>query len=256
MKSYVQKTDHLLKQYKVLNLNISQISYVQAISKVMDLARNKEPSYVCFANSHMTIEAKHDPNFAQMVNSANLVFADGVPIQLASKLLYGKTQERISGMDFLPDLIKNANKSKLNVFIFGSTNHIIHSAEKMLSNYFSDVSIVGSVSPPFNKNWDNERYIEIINNANPHLVFVALGCPKQEKWMAKYSKKINAVMLGIGGALPVFAGVTNNAPKWMKKNGLEWLYRLFQDPKRLWKRYLLTNSLIIWYLFIQLITKK
>ena len=112
--------------------------------------------------------------------------------------------------------------------------------------------IVGLLAPPFNKIFDDESYVKIINSSEANLVFVALGCPKQEKWMAMHSSKIKAVLLGVGGAFPVFAGVTKRAPLFMQNMGMEWMYRLFQEPNRLFKRYLITNS---WFMYLVLKTK-
>jgi len=236
---------------KIVSLEVTAISYAKALEEVINLATSRQPSYICFANSHMTVEATTDPGFARMVNNATLVLPDGIPVKVAMNHLYKVKQERISGMDFLPDLMGEANKKKLDVFIFGSTLTVVRALENKLSSFYARVKLAGFIIPPFNKDWNNQEYVKEIQQADPHLVLVALGCPKQEKWMAEYSQQINAVLLGIGGALPVLAGVKKNAPAWMKKNGLEWLYRLLQEPKRLWKRYLITNSLMLWYLIRQ-----
>ncbi len=110
-------------------------------------------------------------------------------------------------------------------------------------------------SPPFREltKEEKEDIVQRINNINPDFVFVALGCPKQEKWMAEHKNKVNSCMIGFGGALEVYAGVKDRAPKWMQDYSLEWLYRFIQDPKRLWKRYLVTNSLFIILLCIQIV---
>ena len=242
--------------YKVVSLEINSISYDVAIKEVINLSTSRKPSYVCFANSHMTVEAALDEEYARNVNNATLVLPDGIPVQKAVNFFYKVNQERISGMDFLPDLIEQANIEGLKLFIVGSSPAVIESVKKILSIKYRNIKLVGFVLPPFNEKWDNAAYIEKINSCKAEVVLVALGCPKQEKWMAKHSKDINAVLLGIGGALPVFAGVKKNAPHWMKKNGLEWLFRLSQEPKRLWRRYLMTNSLMIYYLIRQLLSEK
>lgn len=238
---------------KVINLEISQIKYEDALSYVITLATKRINSYVCFANSHMVVEAKKNEDFARKVNNANLVLADGFPIKKAIEYLYNINQDRVSGMDFLPDLIEVADKLNLSLFILGSTIEVIEATRSVIDTNYSNINIVGYISPPFNEKWNNNSYVNTINKVKPNIVLVALGCPKQEKWMATHSKEIKSVMLGIGGALPVFAKVTKDAPLWMKENGLEWIYRISQDPKRLWKRYLITNTLFIWHLLKQFI---
>ena len=121
-----------------------------------------------------------------------------------------------------------------------------------LKQKYPHLSIAGFYSPPFRQltNIEEEEICNKINSSNPNLIFVVLGCPKQERWMASMKGKLNAVMIGIGGALPVFVGMQKRAPKWMQDYGLEWLFRFIQEPKRLWKRYMVTNSLFL-YLIIK-----
>ena len=120
---------------------------------------------------------------------------------------------------------------------------------------FPNVKIAGLFSPPYDKPLDDKSYIDLINDSGADLVFVSLGCPKQEKWMANHYHNINAVLLGVGGAFSVYAGVTKRAPLFMRNAGLEWMYRLLQEPRRLFKRYFKTNSLFI-YLLIKIKMKK
>ena len=235
---------------KVISLEIALISYKESVSKIITFSKNKISSYVCFANVHMVIEAYRDENFADQVNRATLVLADGMPIVKTLFFLYKEVQDRIAGMDIMPDLIKAAEDSNLKILFFGTTPEILERIKTKIEREFPKVQIVGLLSPPFDRSLDDDIYVEAINSSGAHLVFVALGCPKQEKWMANHSHKINAVLLGVGGAFPVYAGVTKRAPLFMRKLALEWGYRLFQEPRRLFKRYLITNSLFI-YLVIK-----
>jgi len=246
-------TKNLVNHFELVDLKISQISYKDSLKYVVERAIRQIPTYVCFANSHMLIEARYDSSFAQDVNNANLVLADGFPLKVGIKYIHKKHQDRISGMDFLPDVMKILNFEGLNVFIIGSTTDVHLALRKTISSTYPNIKIVGCISPPFNENWNNKSYIELINKANTNIVLVALGCPKQEKWMAKNHKDIHATLLGIGGALPVFAGIAKNAPMWMKNNGLEWLFRLLLEPRRLWKRYLITNTLTLFLISKQLL---
>ena len=118
-----------------------------------------------------------------------------------------------------------------------------------------NIEVTHKISPPFKQKWDNESYINSFNASNTNIVFVALGCPLQEKWMFEHYKKINSVLLGVGGAFPVYAGEVSRAPKWMSNNSLEWLYRLIKEPKRMWKRYFYTNTVFLKLLIQRLIIK-
>jgi N-acetylglucosaminyldiphosphoundecaprenol N-acetyl-beta-D-mannosaminyltransferase len=235
----------------IISLFISTGSYDSFIHRIIELARKKQSSYVCVANVHMTIEAYWDSKFAEMVNDADLVTPDGMPLAKAMKLLYGLRQDRVAGMDLLPDLLEKAEKENLGVFFYGGTDEMLQKTKAFVQATYPDLKEQAYYSPPFRALTAEEEVsvIQQINNSGAQLVFVALGCPKQEKWMAGMKGKINACMLGIGGALPVMIGMQKRAPQWMQKLSLEWLYRLFQEPKRLFKRYFVTNTLFIWLLF-------
>lgn len=227
---------------KVISLNIDLVSYQDALNRIIDAAKQKQNGYVCFANAHMTIEANDNNEYADFVNKASLVLADGMPIVKCLRLLYGFRQERIAGMDVFPDLLRRAGDLRLNVFLFGTTDELLEKIAERINLQFPEVNVVGMFSPPFGQSLDSPEYVNLINASQADLVFVALGCPKQEMWMAKHYGNINSVLLGVGGAFPVFAGVAKRAPLLMQKYALEWLYRLLQEPKRLLWRYLRTNT--------------
>ncbi len=236
---------------KLISLNLSIISYENALTEILQLANTHTPSYACFANVHMIVEAHDNPVFAEKVNTANFVFTDGKPLCVALKLKHNIIQPRIAGMDFMPDILQKANNQvisknnndKLNIFLYGSTNEVLEIISKKIEEKYPQLNICGSISPPFREILEEEKqgYINEINKSNAHLVFVALGCPRQEIWMSENSPQINAVLLGVGGAFPVFAQTQKRAPKIMQKLALEWIFRLCQEPKRLFKRYFYTN---------------
>ena len=240
----------MVEKLKIVSLHINHLCFNESLEQVIQFALQKKPSYVCFANVHMTIEAYNDRSFLEKVNSADLVLTDGKPVALACKLLYHKNQDRICGMDFTPSILEKANEKKLSVFIYGSTTDVINSFKKKIARSYSNIHFAGSISPPFRPLTveETKQDIERINRSNPNLVFVALGCPKQEIWMAENSGQINAALLGIGGALSVVAGLQKRAPKWMQNMALEWLYRVIQQPQRLFTRYFYTNSYFIFLL--------
>jgi N-acetylglucosaminyldiphosphoundecaprenol N-acetyl-beta-D-mannosaminyltransferase len=231
---------------KVISLNISIIGFQNAIMQVIDLAKSKKPSYVCFANVHMIIEGHKNKDFAEKVNKADLVCADGMPVVKTIRSFYKINTERVAGMDIFPELLRAAELGSLKVYFFGTTNEILEKINTNARAQFPKLNVAGSFSPPFDKSIDDESYVEMIRSSGADLVFIALGCPKQETWMAKHYQKINAVLLGVGGAFPIYAGTAKRAPLVMRNMGLEWLYRLLQEPKRLFKRYFITNTLFMY----------
>ncbi len=240
----------MTEKLKIISLSVHHLNFQESLDQVMGFALRKKSSYICFANVHMTIEAYKDRSFLEKVNNADLVLADGKPIAFACKLLHHKKQQRISGMDFTPAILEKANEKDLSIFIYGSTEDVVAGMKKKIATSFSHIHFAGAISPPFRSLTSDEikNDIEKINRSGAHLVLVALGCPKQEKWMAENSDVINAVLLGVGGALPVVSGIQKRAPKWMQNMALEWFYRLMQQPGRLFTRYFYTNSYFIFLL--------
>lgn len=238
------------ERLEILGLHISNITFNTAIDKVKNLAINHQPSYVCFANVHMTIEAHKNKFFASKVNNATLTLADGVPLTKASYVLKNKNLERIAGMDFMPAILSSMNndrQNKFKVFFYGSTDDVLQQLVFHTNKNYPNVEVAGHFSPPFRTITKDETlvYINKINNSGAHVVFVGLGCPKQENWMAENFKKIHAVLLGVGGAFLTTTGLQKRAPLMMQKTGFEWMFRLSQEPKRLFKRYFITNSIFI-----------
>jgi len=228
----------------VLNSSISTGSYQEFINEIFSLVNFKIPSYVCFANVHMVVEGHKDSEFQNIINNANIVAPDGKPISLFLKYFSNLKQDRVCGMDILPDLLKQAAQTGKSVFFYGSTPSLLTRITKKANLEYPTLKVSGSYSPPFKNLSDEENNIALskINDTSPDLVFVALGCPKQEKWMAANRNKIGACLLGVGQAFNVYAGVEKRLPVWMRNLSLEWMYRLYLEPQRLWKRYLVTNS--------------
>ena len=200
----------------------------------------------------MLIEAYKDEAFNQVVSQSDMSTPDGVPLRIAMRILYGIPQERIAGMDAFPDLLKEAAKRKKSVFLYGSTQQVLDAIKERASKELPDLQIAGMHSPPFRKLTEEEEkdIIDTINGSGADLIFVALGCPKQERWAAAHQGKIKGCFLAVGAAFAVYAGLQDRAPKWMQDLSLEWFHRLIQEPKRLWKRYLVTNSLFL-FLFMK-----
>ena len=243
---------------KVITLKINILTLENVLNQILQFAFSLKSSYVCVANVHMSIEAYRDEDFKKLVNNADLVIPDGMPLSRAIKMLYGIKQDRIAGMDLLPRLLIEAEKNDLGVFFYGGTLEMLELTKKYVQVNYPKIVKHYYYNPPFrNLDTDEENIIiNLINDKKVNLVFVVLGCPKQEKWMAYMKGKINACMIGIGGALPVLVGIQKRAPKWMQQTSLEWFFRFMQEPKRLFKRYLITNSYFIILFSKQFILKK
>ena len=233
-----------------LNVHGSQISVGSPesfINKIFESAEVGISQYIYFANVHMVIEAYKDSSFRDLLNNALIVAPDGKPLSIFIWLFYGVKQQRVCGMDFMPLIMKEAERKGKSIYFYGSTKDVLQAIKEKVQIEYPQITIAGSYSPPFRPltKEEDKNVIEMINNSKADLVFVSLGCPKQEKWMASHKDKVNACMLGVGQAFLTFNGMEKRLPKWMRKLALEWAYRLYQEPGRLWKRYLFTNSIFL-----------
>jgi N-acetylglucosaminyldiphosphoundecaprenol N-acetyl-beta-D-mannosaminyltransferase len=234
----------MLSKIKLFNTWVTSAPYKDYIKTITELGKRKKSSYACFANVHMLTEASQYPDFNEVVNKADIVAPDGRPLSMLMKLLYGIEQERACGMDMFPEILKEAETKGLSVFFYGSTEEVLNKILDKAHKEFPYLKVAGIYSPPFrplNKEED-DAVVNMINASGANLVFVSLGCPKQEKWMYDHVGRIKACMLGLGQAFLTYAGMEKRLPKWARDMSLEWLYRLYLEPKRLWKRYLIGNS--------------
>ena len=245
----------------VFGFPISIGSYTSFVDHIISLAGKKSYAYVCIANVHMVIEAYKNEQFAKIINNADVVTPDGMPLIWSLSMIHGIKQDRVAGMDLLPDLLERMMNEKLSVYFYGGSPSLLNQTAILLKNKFPYLQLAGFFSPPFRDltQDENEEIINNINLSKADIVFVVLGCPKQEKWMASMKEKINSCMIGIGGALPVMMGIQRRSPVWMQNIGLEWFFRLSQEPRRLFKRYAYSNSLFLWlflkeYVRVKIIT--
>lgn len=247
-----------MDKLNVVSIPVSTGTYADFIKSLVATATGKKSEYACVANVHMLVEAYKNRRFAQVVREAGYVTPDGKPLSWALRLLHGIKQERVAGMDLLPDLLKEAEASKLSVFFYGATDETLEKTRTYLAKQYPHLQVAGMHSPPFRNltALEEKKIAEKINASGASFVFVVLGCPKQEKWMAGMKGRVNAVMVGVGGALPVMIGEQRRAPQWMQKGGLEWVFRMVQEPGRLFKRYAVTNPLFLYLLMKAYLRKK
>ncbi|TKT87646.1 WecB/TagA/CpsF family glycosyltransferase [Dyadobacter frigoris] len=242
----------------IISLNITTGSYRMFIDNILALINDVTSCYICVANVHMLVEAYNDPRFASIVNKSVMTTPDGMPLVWSMNILHGIKQDRVAGMDLLPDLLKETSEKQIPVYFYGGTQEMLNKTKQFIITKYPGSVLAGLHSPPFREltKIEENDIVEKINQSGAKILFVALGCPKQEKWMASMKGRIMMPMIGIGGALPVMVGLQKRAPEWLQKTSLEWLYRLTQEPKRLFKRYAITNSSFIWLLFKAVVQKK
>jgi N-acetylglucosaminyldiphosphoundecaprenol N-acetyl-beta-D-mannosaminyltransferase len=237
---------------------VSTGGYQDYINQIIRLAAARTSSYVCFANVHMLMEAYQQPGFNQIVNEADIVAPDGRPLSILMRHHYGIKQQRACGMDMFTDLLNAAQQNQVSVFLYGSTPEVLETVTAKAQQEFPLLSIAGSYSPPFRPLTpeEDQAIVNTIQASGAQMVFVSLGCPKQETWMFEHRGQIAACMLGLGQAFLVYAGLEKRLPAWARDLSLEWLYRLYLEPKRLWKRYLKTNSMFLLLAGKSLLTQK
>lgn len=239
----------------LINFSVSTGSYALFINEMTELARQRVSTAVYFANVHMFVEAHDSDAFRELINKADIVTPDGQPLAWMLRLLYGIKQDRVAAMDFMPDMLQRMQQEQLPVYFYGGTQEMLDRIDGFVKEKYPQLKVAGLFSPPFRplSAQEEDEIAAKINTAGPALVFVFLGCPKQERWMAAMKGKVNAVMTGVGGSIPVTIGMQKRAPHWMRTMGLEWLFRFFQEPKRLFKRYAYTNSVFLWVMIKEFI---
>ena len=243
---------------KILGAFIDALSWEEALTKITNWVAKRESRYICICNVHSVVTASQDSNFKRVVDSADMATPDGMPVAWALRKLGFSFQQRINGPDLMWKYCAKAEKTGQSIFLYGNTQETLNILEKKLRLVFPRLNIAGMFSPPFRAatQAEDNQIIEKINNSGAGVVFVSLGCPKQEIWMAEHRGRIQAVMIGVGAAFDYHAGTIKRAPLWMQNNGLEWLHRLCSEPRRLWKRYFVTNTLFLVKISRQLLIKE
>ncbi len=252
-----QKSD-LLPTQNVIGFPVSALSFDEQVAVIMQWARKRVSRVVCVSNVHMLMEGHWHRDFAHVLTQADMLTPDGMPLVWLASVMKGQTQDRVAGMELMMALCKQAEAAGISVFFLGSTPDLLKRIRRQLMLDFPDLAVAGMVSPPFRalSFQEDEAIITEINESKAGLVFVSLGCPKQEHWMFAHRGRVSVTMVGLGGAFSVYAGVKQWAPEWMRKYGLEWCYRLIQEPRRLWKRYALTIPPFLWMAFKQVVKLK
>lgn len=227
-----------IRQVKVVGSYITALQFRDQIETILEWGSRRQSRVVCVANVHMLMEAYWNPVFARILENADMVTPDGMPLVWMIRQV-GIPQDRVAGMDMLLSLCNLAPLYNVSVFFLGSKPEVLEKMQTKVLNEFPHLKVAGFKSLPFRPltQAEDDALIKEINNSGAGLIFVSLGCPKQEKFIHQHRGKIRAVMIGIGAVFPVYAGFHNRAPEWVRESGLEWFYRLVQEPNRLFGRY-------------------
>lgn len=235
------------KRLRVLDVDIDVVSTQQALTRISAWAQARESRYVCICNAHSVVTASNHPAFHRAVMLSDLATPDGAPVAFMLRRLGAAAQHRVSGPDLMWDYCALAAERGESLFLLGSTERTLALLRQRLIARWPDLQVAGALSPPFRplSAAENSRIVDTINASGASTVWVSFGCPKQELWMADQAGQIRAPMIGVGAAFDFHAGTVKRAPPWMQRSGLEWLHRMGSEPRRLWRRYLFTNTQFI-----------
>jgi N-acetylglucosaminyldiphosphoundecaprenol N-acetyl-beta-D-mannosaminyltransferase len=244
------------ERFGVLGVWIDAVDQRRAQEAIESWITDRQRSYVCVSNVHSVMEARRDESLRAVFNAAGLAVPDGMPLVWVGRLRGRRDVRRVYGPDLTLQLCERAARRGFTCFFYGGSPGVAERLAEALSRRFPGLRVVGAEAPPFRPltTEEDEEAVRRINAASPDVVFVGLGCPKQERWMAEHRERLHApVLLGVGAAFDFHTGLVPQAPRWMMGAGLEWLFRLSQEPRRLWRRYLIYNPLFVFHLTLELL---
>ncbi len=242
----------------ILGTKVDATSYPHAAATACEWAEREESRYVCVATVSQVMEGHDTPGFQEVMNGADLVTPDGMPLVWGLRLLGCKEATRVYGPDLTPIILERAAMEDLPVGFYGGSPRVLDRFAQVMKERFTKLRVAYAYSPPFRDLTleEDQRIIQDINGSGARILFVGIGNPKQEFWMAAHRGQVQAVMVGVGAAFDFLAGAKPQAPRWMMGVGLEWLFRLATEPRRLWKRYLKQNPRFIVLFALQLLRVK
>ena len=246
--AYVRK-----EKFDLFGVKYSIARTEEAVYHVIGHIKDLKGKYICFSNVHTSVMAKEDAAYRDVLNGAAFVFPDGKPIAVLQQKNGLIGADRVAGPDFMEHMFRDTQDGKIGHFFYGASQETIDALRDNLLKKYPGINIKGMYSPPFRTLTEEEDRadIDMINESGADIVWIGLGAPRQEKWMNAHKDRVNGVMMGVGAGFDFHAGTIKRAPYWIQKIGLEWLYRLFQDPGRLFKRYFVTNGKFFWYLLFE-----
>jgi N-acetylglucosaminyldiphosphoundecaprenol N-acetyl-beta-D-mannosaminyltransferase len=249
-----EKSQMPAERFAVLGVNISVLNLEKAVAIIDGFIREGKKRYVCVAPVSTVVACQDDEFYRTIINSADLVTPDGMPLVWLGRLRGFRELRRTYGPDLMRDVCEQGQKKGCRHYFYGGTPEVCQLLESRLKERFPAMNVAGWHAPPFKENneMENPEVIQKINQARPDILWVGLGSPKQDLWMSRHRDQMDVpVMIGIGAAFDFLSGVKKQAPVWMQRSGLEWLFRLFCEPGRLWKRYLVGNTRFVCLLLRQ-----
>lgn len=240
--------DSLQFKSNVLGISYTVSTPDRAAAYVKFHLSDLKGKYICFSNVHTTVTAYKDPAYLAVQNGSAFTFPDGSPIAKVQIRQGFSNAKRVAGPDFMDAMFRFTQNTGIRHYFYGSTQETLDLLTQNLQKQYPGLQIAGTYSPPFRNLTEDEdhKIIDMMRNAKADIYWIGLGAPKQEIWMANHKDQLPGVTVGVGAGFNFYAGNIKRAPKWMQKAGLEWLYRLTQDPKRLLKRYFFTNIEFAW----------
>ena len=237
----------------ILGMRVDASTYDAASREVLRRAQDNRPGYVCVATVHMVMESYDSPEFQRVVNDAFLVVSDGRPLVWALRVLGVKNPTQVRGTHLTTCVVQRAASEDVPIGLYGGTPELLASLTQVLQDRHPGLRVTCKIAPPFRPLTpeEDEAVTREILDSGARILFVGIGCPKQEKWMAAHKERIPATMLGVGAAFDFHVGRVRQAPKWLQVAGLEWLFRLIMEPRRLWKRYAKHNPRFVVLFLLQ-----
>ena len=230
------------KRFKIMNTYVNAISMEETISEIEKIIEKKKPTQHVVINASKVNLMEKDPKLRKIVNSCPLINADGASIVWAAKRLGIPLKERVTGCDLFQKLVVVAEKKGYKIYLFGAKEEVVKKVKAIFEEKYPDIQIVGYRNGYFTEA-DEPEIVKDMAESGADMMFVAFSSPKKEYWVNKYIKQLNIpFVMGVGGSFDIVAGVTERAPKWWQDHGLEWLYRFIQEPRRMWKRYIIGNA--------------
>lgn len=233
---------------KIMGVEIAAIDMPWLVSFTKEHIKALSGDYMCVSNVHTTVMSYDDPAYCAVQNGGIMAIPDGGPLSSVGRKRGFSNMRRTTGPDYMGEIFKISAENGYRHFFYGSTQETLDLLKEKLETNYPGITIAGMYSPPYRTLTEEEdaAVIQMISEADADFVWVGLGAPKQERWMAEHQWKINGFMVGVGAGFDYFADKIKRAPKWMQKCNLEWLYRFLQEPKRLFKRYFYSNPKFIW----------
>jgi N-acetylglucosaminyldiphosphoundecaprenol N-acetyl-beta-D-mannosaminyltransferase len=243
-----------LEYYEILKTNINVTNMRDTLKYIDNNFESLRGDYICVSNVHTTVMSYENDQYRDVQNNAAMALPDGAPLSGYCRIMGVRHARRVTGPDLMEEVFKISGEKGYRHYFYGSKQETLDDMRRRILASHPDVNIVGMYSPPFREltEEENENVVSMINEANPDFIWVGLGAPKQEIWMSKHKGQFNGIMIGVGAGFDYFAGYIKRAPKIMQTLYLEWLYRLVQDPRRLWKRYVTTNVKFVEYIIKEL----